>query len=92
MNTAGFALGNYNQRDRPSGLFLCLTAPGWLHQSSQKIIDIIRNRGNVTISELSDSLGITDRAIKKQLRALKAQGLIKRIGPDKGGHWEVLSQ
>ena len=34
--------------------------------------------------------GIKDRAIKKQIEKLKIQGRIRRIGPDKGGHWEVV--
>jgi predicted HTH transcriptional regulator len=35
-------------------------------------------------------LKLTDRAIKKQIEKLKASGRIKRVGPDKGGHWEVI--
>ena len=44
----------------------------------------------ITIAGLAQAVGITDRAIKKQIEKLKAQGLIRRIGPDKGGHWEVV--
>ena len=28
--------------------------------------------------------------IEKHLRKLREQGLIRRVGPDKGGHWEVV--
>ena len=44
----------------------------------------------ITIDSLARSVGITDRAIKKQIEKLKAQGRIRRIDPDKGGHWEVV--
>jgi predicted HTH transcriptional regulator len=44
----------------------------------------------ITIAGLAQSVGVTDRAIKKQIEKLKAQGRIRRIGPDKGGHWEVV--
>ena len=44
----------------------------------------------ITIADLVRSVGITDRAIKKQIEKLKVQGRIRRIGPDKGGHWEVV--
>ena len=44
----------------------------------------------ITIAALARSVGITDRAIKKQIEKLKAKGQIWRIGPDKGGHWEVV--
>lgn len=58
-------------------------------KSSQKIIDTIKENPSVTIGELAIQLEISDRAIKKQLFKLKEKGLLKRIGPDKGGHWEV---
>jgi len=32
---------------------------------------------------------VTDDGVKYQLAKLKRQGLICRVGPDKGGHWEV---
>jgi predicted HTH transcriptional regulator len=40
--------------------------------------------------EAAAALGISRRAVGKHLAALKAKGLLKRIGPDKGGHWEVV--
>jgi len=59
-------------------------------KSSQKIMELMQGDPTITIGDLARSLGITDRAIKKQIEKLKAQGRIRRIGPDKGGHWEVI--
>ena len=59
-------------------------------KGSQKIIDLMQDDPMITIANLALSVGITDRAIKKQIEKLKAQGRIRRIGPDKGGHWEVI--
>jgi len=50
----------------------------------------MRGDPEITIAGLAKNLSITDRAIKKQIEKLKAEGRIRRIGPDKGGHWEVL--
>ncbi len=58
-------------------------------KSSQKIIELIKEKPLITIEELSNQLNISDRAIKKQLAKLKEKGLLKRIGPDKGGYWKV---
>ncbi len=58
-------------------------------KSSQKVIEIMRNNPEVTIVELASQMGISDRAVKKQITRLKQQRLIRRVGPDKGGHWEV---
>ncbi len=60
--------------------------------SSQKIIDFMQSNPMITIAELTESVGITDRAIKKQIEKLRAEGRIRRIGPDKGGHWEVVKR
>jgi ATP-dependent DNA helicase RecG len=58
-------------------------------KSSEKIIRIIKDNPLVTISELSLLLNKSTRTIEKNLSELKAQGLIERIGPDKGGSWKV---
>jgi predicted HTH transcriptional regulator len=34
-------------------------------------------------------IGISDRAIKKQISKLKVSGEIRRIGPAKCGYWEI---
>jgi len=59
-------------------------------KSSQKIIDLIRSNASITIEEMAVELSLTDRAIKKNLAALKNAGKLSRIGPDKGGHWAVI--
>ena len=44
----------------------------------------------ITTKGLADEVKISQRKIKENISKLKDKGLIKRIGPDKGGHWEVL--
>lgn len=39
---------------------------------------------------MSELCGITSDGIKWQLRSLQEQGIIFRIGPAKGGHWEII--
>ena len=39
---------------------------------------------------LAERIGITPKAVEKHLAKLKAEGIITRIGPAKGGHWEVV--
>jgi len=40
--------------------------------------------------EVSETLGISETAVDKHIEKLKKLGIIERIGPAKGGHWEVL--
>lgn len=39
---------------------------------------------------MGETLGISKWAVLKQIDNLKEQGRIRRIGPAKGGHWEVI--
>ena len=58
---------------------------GSAEKSSQKIIELMQNDPAITIADLALRVGITERAIKKQIGKMKEQGRIQRIGPDKGG-------
>ena len=44
---------------------------------------------NITIKELVIKIGINARNIKKNILKLKELGLLKRIGSDKAGYWEI---
>ena len=54
-------------------------------KSFRKILIILQQKPETTIAEISALLGITDKAVKKNLTTLKKTGAIKRIGPAKGG-------
>jgi len=45
---------------------------------------------DITIPEIARRLKRTPRAIEMQINRLKADEIIGRVGPAKGGHWEVL--
>ena len=58
-------------------------------KSSQKILEMMADDSFVTTEEIAERLGVSRRAVAKQIAKLKTKGLLERIGPDKGGHWEV---
>ncbi|MBP5542356.1 MAG: winged helix-turn-helix transcriptional regulator [Bacteroidales bacterium] len=59
-------------------------------KSSQKIIELIKANASITTQQMADQLGISRRAVAKAIAKLQAEDRIRRVGPDKGGHWEVL--
>ncbi|MEE3435163.1 MAG: HTH domain-containing protein [Treponema sp.] len=61
-------------------------------KSSQKIIEMIKQNSEITTQEMADNLGITRRAVAKSIAKLQEQGVVRRVGADKGGHWEVLDR
>lgn len=61
-------------------------------KSREKIIQLLKTHPDYSARKLAESIGITPKAIEKQLAKLKADGSIKREGPDKGGRWVVLAK
>lgn len=59
-------------------------------KSSEKIIKILSDNPAASIREIAEKINITTRAVEKQMAVLKTKGRIVRIGPDRGGHWEVV--
>lgn len=58
-------------------------------KTSEKILRLIGEDPKVTIADLARMTGLTTRSIERNLKVLQAQGLVHRVGPDKGGHWEL---
>ena len=59
-------------------------------KSSQKILDLIHQNSSITTTEMAEILKISRRAVAKHIANLKKQGIVKRIGPAKGGYWKVV--
>jgi ATP-dependent DNA helicase RecG len=60
-------------------------------ETVNKIIGLILKNSRITITEIAKTSGIPRRSVERNIEKLKKQGLIKRIGPDKGGYWQVVS-
>jgi ATP-dependent DNA helicase RecG len=60
--------------------------------NQDRIIQLITKRATITSVELSKIIGISERKIKENIKKLKEKGIIKRIGPDKGGYWLVMGK
>ena len=58
--------------------------------SAEKIVAYLRTTPTASAHELSIVVNLTVRAVEKNLRALRESGRLRRVGPDKGGHWEVI--
>ena len=60
--------------------------------SDQKIIMAIKENPKINRAELLNITGLSESGVKKILRQLQQKGLLSRIGPDKGGHWEIIDK
>ena len=59
-------------------------------KTEDKIIAIARKSPSVSIPQMAEILGISTRAVEKQIRQLKQSKRLRRIGPAKGGNWQVV--
>lgn len=80
--------------DRPPPRFGEGDASQVVRKSGKKMVErvweLLRDQPQLTFVGMVAALGITRSTIQKHIAHLKAAGRLRRIGPDKGGHWEVL--
>ena len=56
----------------------------------KKIIELIIIDNKISANSIADKLNISSRTVQRDLKKLRELNIIKRIGSDKGGHWEVI--
>ena len=59
-------------------------------KTREKILLLMKVSPKITTSQMAEKLGISPKGLEWQISKLKADGCIRRIGPDNGGHWEVI--
>lgn len=57
--------------------------------NQQKIIEAVKKNPLVTQEELVNIVGITRKSIIQNMKKLQENGLLKRIGSNKNGRWQV---
>ena len=59
-------------------------------KTEKMIIDMMRETPTISVKLMCANLNLSRNAITKQIEKLKTQYRVRRIGPDKGGHWRVV--
>ena len=54
------------------------------------ILEAIRANPYVTQEELSEIVGIAKLNIHKNMKKLQEQNMLRRVGADKNGYWEIV--
>ncbi|MBR4135371.1 MAG: putative DNA binding domain-containing protein [Bacteroidales bacterium] len=58
--------------------------------NEKKLLFAIIEHPNYTYEQYAELIHISRRTIARMLKNLHENGIIRRVGPDKGGHWEVI--
>ncbi|MDD5656833.1 MAG: helix-turn-helix domain-containing protein [Elusimicrobia bacterium] len=61
-----------------------------LTKKQAAVLKFIQADPEASREKLARSLNINPSAVQKHIEKLKQRGFIRRVGPDRGGHWEVL--
>ena len=56
----------------------------------QKLLELIRDNSKITYDLLAKASGRDRKTVRRHIAELKQHGWLKRIGPAKGGHWELV--
>jgi len=58
-------------------------------KSQHLILKFMSENPTISIVQLSKKVGIAEKNIEVNIKKLKQAGILERIGPARGGHWEV---
>jgi len=60
-----------------------------LGENEIKILKLMKDNEYITTKELSKYIRISTTAVDNNISKLKKKGILKRIGPAKGGYWKI---
>jgi len=63
-----------------------------VNKRQNDIIEEIKSNNRITQKELADKYRVNRETIKRDLNKLKKLGLVRRVGSDKTGYWEVITK
>jgi Fic family protein len=55
------------------------------------ILGLIAQNSQVTVKQMATVLSLTERTIYRYIKNLRSEGILTRVGADKTGHWQILS-
>jgi len=58
----------------------------------KKILESMRQNPHLTFASIGQQLQISHHTVKEYVKRLKDKGIIKRIGSNRQGHWQILDR
>ena len=60
-----------------------------LVESQRKIVDLIKSNPKISKREMAENIGISTTTVDKHIKSLRQKKLIRRVGSDRTGYWEL---
>ncbi|SHJ33408.1 ATP-dependent DNA helicase RecG [Dethiosulfatibacter aminovorans DSM 17477] len=61
-----------------------------INQLQKSILEQIKNNPKVTAEKIAGIIGVSSRTVERNIKLLKDNEYIVRVGADKGGYWEII--
>ena len=61
-----------------------------ISQRQRNILELIQKDPTISLDSIAKAIGVSAPTIDREI--VKMSHLIKRIGPKKGGHWEIIKE
>lgn len=61
-----------------------------VEKSTEKILNAMLVNPEITEKELAAETGLSVRTVARELKRLRDTGVIKRVGSDRSGYWEIM--
>ena len=58
-------------------------------ETPDRIIELLRAHPHLTLVEVAARIGKSVSAVERATAKLTSEGRLRRVGPRKGGHWQV---
>ena len=59
-------------------------------KTAQKIIDLVISDPSISAEAMAYRIGVSSRAVEKQIAKLRSMGILTREGADFGGYWRII--
>lgn len=59
-------------------------------RTGQKIIDLVISDPSITAEAMSVKIGVSKRAVEKNIKELRERGILVHEGSDKAGYWRII--
>ena len=66
------------------------TNKSYISETQRSILKLIAENKQITQSEISDNLRIDKSTVVRNIKTLKEKNILRRVGSDKNGQWEIL--
>lgn len=61
-------------------------------KTENQVFTLLSDNPEITIPEIAKALGLTTRAVEKQIAKLRKKSRLHRIGPARGGRWQTIEK